>query len=127
MKRDMDLVRNILFAVEGSDEPLDTDFLDFGEHTPEEVSYHVRMLTAHGLLDSHDDGDYGSPDRIIIDGLTWQGCDYLDAVRDARVWEKTKETVKKAVGSTTMSVIKDTAVKVASKLIDIEIFSVLEK
>lgn len=117
MKRDMDLVRNLLAVTEDADNVITTDFLAVDGFTHEQIIYHVRLLTAHGLIDSHESGDYASPDRIIIEGLTWDGADYLDAIRDARVWEKTKTVIKDSVGSTTLGVIKDTAVRVATGLI----------
>lgn len=32
--------------------------------------------------------------------LTWEGCDFLDSIRDEQVWRKTKEGVKQAGGFT---------------------------
>ena len=52
-----------------------------------------------------------------IEGLTWDGTDYLDAIRDGSVWAKTKKVVADAVGSTTMEVIKQTAVLVAVEMV----------
>jgi len=40
--------------------------------------------------------------------LTWEGHDYLDAVRDPQVWHKTKEATNK-VGSWTFDIVKELA------------------
>ena len=53
----------------------------------------------------------------FVRALTWDGCDYLDAIRDDGVWAKTKKLVREAVGSTTMAVIKDAACMVATQAI----------
>lgn len=45
------------------------------------------------------------------------GCDYLDAVRDDRVWSRTKKVAREAVGDTTLSTIKQAASMVAVQLI----------
>ena len=40
--------------------------------------------------------------------LTWAGHDYLDAVRDPKVWQKTKDATEK-VGSWTFEIVKELA------------------
>ena len=120
MKRDMDLVRHILIATEKAEEPLDIEEIskDGVRYSLPLVAYHVEMLDAHGLLDASLTKSWG--DEVVggtIKALTWDGCDYLDAIRDAGVWAKTKEVVKEAVGSTTMEVIKQAAVMVATSVI----------
>lgn len=103
MKRDMDLVRDLLLAIENDpnfdgmrqlmpDEPSD---LGITEHSFEEVAYHLTMLIEKGLL-------VGKPtmQMPIISKLTWQGHDFLDSVRDPVIWRETKEGAKKAGGFT---------------------------
>ena len=41
--------------------------------------------------------------------LTWQGHDFLDAVRNESVWNSTKAKVGKAVGSASLEVIRAVA------------------
>lgn len=117
MKRNMDLVRNILAATESAESPISSDYIRVEGFSHEEIVYHINLLTAHGLIESHPQNDYASPDCVVIDGLTWDGADYLDAIRDARVWDRTKQVIKDTVGSTTLSVVKETAVAVATNLI----------
>lgn len=117
MKRDMDLVRNILIATEDADKPINSDFATFDGYDCDQIIYHIQLLAAHGLIDITEAGDMASHDRVYINGLTWDGADYLDAIRDNRVWEKTKRIVKDTVGSTTMSVIKQAAQDVALSML----------
>ena len=101
MKRDMDLIRELLLAIE--DHPqLDGNQLiqyddneNFGitEFPREQVIYHIRMLIDQGLING--ELVYGGP---IISKLTWQGHDFLDAIRDPDIWRQTKEGAKKAGG-----------------------------
>jgi hypothetical protein len=75
-------------------------------------------MQANGLLDVSVEAEYGpEEDNYVIDGLTWDGHDYLEAIRDERVWTKTKSVIKNTVGSTTMGVIKTTATEVALAMI----------
>ncbi|MBQ9005984.1 MAG: DUF2513 domain-containing protein [Atopobiaceae bacterium] len=113
MKRDMDLVRRILTVTEKAESAIDVNDLATDAHSMESVIYHVRMMEHHGLIDATvkfaDDGCYVG----WVTALTWDGCDYLDAIRDESVWRKTKQVVKETVGSTTLDIIKETAKLVA--------------
>ena len=98
MKRDMDLVRNILLALEESNsDPLEWVNLKFDGRSDLEVSYHIRLLNEAGLIDAID--------ASSMDGTEWHaqcltafGHDYLDSVRDPEIWAQTKEGAKKVGG-----------------------------
>lgn len=119
MKRDMELVRLILLEVEKADDAY-VDIEDFvtDDYPLQLVGYHVELMEAHGLIDANLVKAMGG---VVVRGnvkaLTWDGHDYLDAIRDERVWSRTKKAVKEAVGDTTMSTIKQTASLVAMQLI----------
>lgn len=119
MKRDMDLVRRILVETECASAPLDISaFLDEEHATVEDVAYHVELMQHHGLIDASIQRNMGGSvayGKVIA--LTWDGCDYLDAIRDDRVWAKSKDAIRKAVGSTTMGLMKETAVAIGKQAI----------
>lgn len=119
MKRDLDLVRSILVYVEKAERDVDAESLVTDRWPLETVSYHVRLMAHHGLLDlSQDVLDMnGETVALSVSGLTWDGQDYLEAVRDNRVWNRTKKAVSEAVGSTTFEVVKQAAVMVATGLV----------
>jgi hypothetical protein len=52
----------------------------------EKVLYHLRLLTEVGFIKAkcHADGS------VVLSGLTWQGHEFLDNVKDAGVWEQVK-------------------------------------
>ena len=91
MKRDMELVRKILFAVEDQGAtPIDwiDEFLIEG-YADEAVGYHVWMLAQAGFLEAINLstlGGFSYAPRC----LTWQGAELLDAIRDPEVWRRTK-------------------------------------
>ena len=125
MKRDLDIVREILLQVEKSDGYLTiNDLFDIRDkqkdckYTDKEIVYHVELLFAQGFIDGNIRRDMnGDITDSSIDGLTWDGADYLESMRDSRVWNKAKSTIKKAVGSTTFDVVKQTCTLVATQMI----------
>lgn len=116
MKRDMDLVRAILLKVEDAEEPLDLDELCEDE-APSKVAYHAALMIERGLLDGDvkRQWDWGVACGEVR-GLTWDGQDYLDAVRDERVWSKTRKAIRESVGSCTFDTIKAVCSSVAVKV-----------
>jgi hypothetical protein len=98
MKLDKDLVREILLAIEAYDEPEGLIELHIDDRSPEEISYHVRLLDEAGLLAALNTGGLDhfrwQPLR-----LTYQGHEFLDTVRDGEVWRLTKVGVEKAGGA----------------------------
>ena len=118
MKRDMDLVRSILLCADEAEGPLDALDMANAKHPYEELCYHIDLLAHHGLLDATIEHSFAERyAKCQVDGLTWEGCDYLDAIRDKHVWKRTKEVVSKAVGATTMELVREAAVMVARNAI----------
>ena len=102
MKRDMDLVRNILLAVEASTSPnLSQLFAILGtgkQSFTDPVCYHLKMLIEQAnLLKAMDAKSMGGPDWFDIE-LTWPGHEFLDTIRDNEIWSLTKSGMEKAGG-----------------------------
>lgn len=103
MKRDLDLIREVLLGIEanatGKVAPVPVLGLNFSisEHTTEEIAYHVTMLIDGGYVRGKQSALQTHP---LVEGLTMKGHDYLDAIRDPVIWGKTKEGAKKAGGFT---------------------------
>lgn len=121
MKRDMDLVRKILQGVESAEDAVHLDDLEkmngISNYTDREVWYHVQLLDYAGYLDClMTQSDDSRLRRGIVYGLTWDGQDFLDALRDDSVWEKTKRAVRESVGSTTFDVVKCVAVEASKRM-----------
>lgn len=120
MKRDMDLVRKLLLATEKAEEPFDPRNSEkFENYIDNVLGYHVDLLKGHELIDADIVKAFGGAIvQCTINGLTWDGADYLDAIKDEHIWKRTKGVIKKAVGSTTIGLIKETAILVAKKAIE---------
>lgn len=96
MKRDMDLIRDILLAIESSNEdPRGWINIEIESHTKQEISYHLEMLDEVGLVDALDASTMG-PDGYEWKAkrLTYRGHEFLDAIREQEVWRETKEAAQ---------------------------------
>ncbi len=103
MKRDPDLVRELLLGIEADPKFNGATVLDplivFGLSTrnPEEISYHLGMLIEDGYVNGR---QTNRPGIYMVLGLTMKGHDYLDSIRDPAIWAKTKDGAEKAGGFT---------------------------
>lgn len=57
------------------------------------------------------------PGSTIYVRVTAKGCDFLDAVRDTGIWNKTVSQVSQAGGNATLEIIKTVATAYAKKII----------
>lgn len=115
MKRDMDLARQILFAVEENDEaPSAWIDLSIPNHSDEEVAYHVMLLNEAGLIEAHDlrsGFDYCyKPKR-----LTWYGHEFIEAARSDTHWKRAKTEVIKQTGGLSIELLKAALIEYAKK------------
>ncbi len=113
MKRNLDLIRNILFAVENSnsiDASLTLNSLSKLHQDQELILYHVFLLDDAGFIIGIIDE---TAPYVSITRLTNEGHDYLDTIRDASVWKQTKSTLGKISGSASLEVVKTIASKLA--------------
>lgn len=101
MKRDDDFIRELLFEAEDSDQPYLVAVLVMN---PSEADL-KRHMHAVWLSDA---GYFQEVNKGIF-RITNQGHDYLAAIRNEGVWQKTKAAASSA-GGVGLSVMKDIAV-----------------
>ena len=97
MKRDWDVIRDMLARIESIDSYTGhLSIADFQSDTFEKrylVSGHMQLLIDRGLV-------YGVMQPLVgiaasgftVKGLTWEGHEFLDSIRNDTVWHQTKET-----------------------------------
>ncbi len=109
MKRNMDLIRELLLAIEKQHEYGPIYGLTVPGYSTNEIAYHCQLLYEHGFIDSYDNlsGDEEVQD-IAVGGLTWEGADYLETVRDISRWGKVKTTMKEKGIPLTVDFVKET-------------------
>lgn len=105
MKRNMDLVRQLLLKVE--ELPFGGGFHDVTVEgrTEDEISYHIMLLHEAGFVEAIDLTTLGGiswkPKR-----LTYSGHEFIDAARSDTVWQKAKAWSMKATGTLTLESLK---------------------
>ena len=116
MRRDMDLIRDLLLRLESLPmQPGDIFRYDLGDaeitfegRTDDEVGIHLTMLCRAGFIDSGTDdrADLGAAWQFA--GLSWAGQDFLESVREPEVWTETKSRAGK-IGGWTVGILTDLA------------------
>jgi hypothetical protein len=113
MKRDMDLIRELLLRIESTNNlPKDLD-LSFPAHHDSTVAYHLRLLVEARLI-TYIDTSTMQGESYLVTGLTWDGHDFLEASRDETRWRNAKEMIAKKGGGMVFDVVKQVLVKLLS-------------
>ena len=117
MKRDMDVVRQILLEIEETGEcdysKADRKHLGGTEPTPDEIreqevkQYHFQLLVAAGFIRT-------LSNKWWVEGLSWEAHDFFDAIREESRWDGVKQHFKdqgKDVSSMPLQIIKNVAMR----------------
>lgn len=113
MRRNMDLIRELILKLEAIDfEAGTTVYLDANEpevaiegYRADDIDHHLTLLGNAGfLLPSTTRPMIG----ITFRGLSWEGHDFVDAIRDPIIWAKTKNGAA-AAGGFTFELLRDLA------------------
>jgi len=107
MERDMELIREILLAVEESQtDPLATVPLKIEGYDDTKISYHVWLCVDARLVEGVDcstmQGFSWEAQR-----LTWNGHEFLQAIRDETIWNKVKRKLLKPSASWTFPILME--------------------
>jgi hypothetical protein len=94
MKRNWDTVRRILIAVEQlPDEASQISSHELQGIDPDEAAYHMRLMRDAGLITGGCREALG-PAWCYATGLTWNGHEFLDRIRNDGTWNRIKTTVR---------------------------------
>jgi len=107
MNRDMDLIRRIALAV--ADLPHDKILKELEGVDERDFALHALWMQEAGLIvaDLQKTTENTTPKSAWINRLTWDGCEFADAVRNDTLWNKAKATIIKPTSSFTFGVIRD--------------------
>jgi len=103
MKRDMDLIREMLLAIE-SDAHGFAPKIEILGYTQEQINYHAFLLGEAGLAKVIDTTSMGneSPEALVT-RLTWLGHEFLDSARENNIWNQAKDKIGK-IGSASLPI-----------------------
>ena len=114
MKRDMDLVRKILLTIESMETRY--EHISVPDFPADVVNHHVDLLISAGIVNGNRNLAFGRPPKPIVEGLSWPGYDFLDAIRNESIWVKTKDFVKeRELQSIPIELLKSVATEFAKQ------------
>lgn len=102
MKRDMELVRTLLLKVEGMSIPpgqvfgidWSDEFFEIEDYDRDTAIKHFELLMQAGFIAAP--SSQGMT-QFYLTGLTWEGHEFIDSIRNPEVWTRTKAGMR-AVG-----------------------------
>ncbi len=96
MKRDWDVIRDVLIEVEGLTDEQRSEFA-YHQQSPGQSKAkidHALLLHEAGFIDGILSESLNAPPYLLTPKLTWEGHELLDTVRSKPVWEKIKSTAQ---------------------------------
>ncbi len=97
MKRDIDLIREILLQLELNGPNMSGVKFQIEGYSQDEINYHLSLLVEGGLVDAIDVSSHKGVGWIPR-RLTLEGHDFLDRARDKNRWEKAKKILAEKGG-----------------------------
>lgn len=102
MKRDLELIRDLLTELEQTDRLI--------ERTDGLGAHQIAVIIDRGLAVGHcSRNGRGLIFRGILQRLTWEGHEFLDAMRDDTVWQRVKKNVLTSACSWTFDLLMEYA------------------
>lgn len=113
MKLESDLVREILLRLEADEgDPRALKDIEVPDFTTQQVAYHIEKLFEAGLVEAHDLSTMSGYDWRAT-ALTYEGHEFLNTIRDSKIW-KTAKTIASQAGVFTLRALMESA-KAAAK------------
>ena len=123
MKRDLDLIREIMLVLE--------DKMEYGKNfkstqlieviqdktlSAEKLAYHVGLLVENDFIKAKEyKYQSGEPTDYLINTITSQGQDFIDTIRQDTTWNKIKEKVSKDEAAALKSQLEEAGAEVEVK------------
>ncbi|WP_312967549.1 DUF2513 domain-containing protein [Acinetobacter gerneri] len=113
MKRDWDVIRAVLIAIE--DDNYD-EYLEESENDEAIIKNTVLLIQA-GFIDGKVLASLDENADVYVNDLTWKGHELLDTIRSKPVWEKIKSTAVEKGIELTFDTVKALGAKVIELII----------
>jgi hypothetical protein len=112
MKRDLDLVRQLMLQIEALPAAPPVQYR-MSEIEDAVLLAHLEMLIEAGLVNGRISRSQGTRgDVISVSGLTWQGHEWIEMVRSQSLWNEVKSAVLDGGGVLTYELTKAVASKI---------------
>jgi hypothetical protein len=112
MKRDLDLVRQLMLQIEALPAAPPVQYR-MSEIEDPVLLAHLEMLIEAGLVNGRISRSQGARgDVISVSGLTWQGHEWVEMVRSQSLWNEVKSAVLDGGGVLTFELTRAVAAKI---------------
>lgn len=125
MRRDLDLIRHLLLTLEGEVKYLETEAIEvearFKENYKDyegECNEHYRWLAEAGLIEGKTIKRADGYVAIYPERLTWKGTEYLESIRDKKIWAEVKKQLSR-IGSFTLPIVQSIAENIIRAMLKI--------
>ena len=116
MKRDMDLIREILLEMEKSTRPLDVSVFVTTARPKEYVGYNIDLMEQAGLITTSKLPADNDPYYFYqVKTITWEGQEFLANVKDEQNWKKAKLAIAQRAGDVSFELLKTIVSTIAQK------------
>jgi hypothetical protein len=118
VKRNWDTIRELLTRVEECTLPGDTlQLSSFPSERAPEIAYHMALLIEARLVKGEMVRTiHAGPTNFLAQRLTWEGHEFLDAIRSNTVWGRTKKMFAEKGVEMTFDLVKTIAKEAAATL-----------
>ncbi|QHJ83042.1 MAG: hypothetical protein [Caudoviricetes sp.] len=116
MKRDWELIRKIMLAIEASPCDMQVSSFSIKDYDPEIVGYHIKLLSDALLVEAINSSSDETMYEYYAQDLTLAGHEFLDNIRSDTNWNKIKTLIKSKGGELTFETIKAAASYMIVKL-----------
>jgi hypothetical protein len=121
VKRDPELIRNILLRIEANPAGNTLEHMEFEGHTWEDIAEHVQLLIDASFIDGTVTGQRGKwPTAFLVQRLTWIGHEFLAKARNDTLWKKVVAQAQEKGMSTSMSIINGLLEAAAKKYVGLD-------
>lgn len=108
MKRDLNLIRSIILAVEDLETGTALTTVTIEGYTEEQIGYHSYLIIDSGLAEGFNAGTVTSTSPCWqIGNLTSAGHDFADLAHNEGNWKKTIGIVATKAGGASLDMVKD--------------------
>lgn len=121
MKRDLNLVRNILLDVESGSAGEAIDGFEYDGKGRGEVLEHVQLLLDAGFIDGLvATGGRNEPIGCVVFRMTWAGQEFLSKAKNDTLWKKVLAQAEEKGLSTSMAVVNGLLESAAKKYVGLD-------
>ena len=122
MKRDLNLIREILLAIEAKPDTASlwpVEKMSIKGHAIAEIKYNLFLLYEAGYVAVYIE-EADDELTLYAQRLTWQGHEFLDAARDNGRWKKVLSSAE-AIGGLALDVLKPVLIDMARQALSVSL------